>query len=133
MIRQIAVFVENQKGSLLKVTTALHENGIQILALSTVDSPEFGILRLIVDDPVKAGSVLPKLGIAAKECEVIAVKMESQDQMDALLQVMQEGNININYIYSSFGSDGNRPLLILHAADMDLTEEMLRGRGFHCL
>ncbi len=133
MIRQIAVFVENRKGSLRQVTTALHGNGIKILALSTVDSPEFGILRLIVDDPAKTAEVLPKLGIVAKESEVIAVELSSQDEMDALLEVIQEGNVNINYVYSSFGSDERRPLLILHAADMDLTEEMLRGRGFRCL
>ena len=54
MVRQISVFVENMPGSLMKVTQALQDGGINIRAVSSFDAPEFGILRLIVDRPAEA-------------------------------------------------------------------------------
>lgn len=133
MVRQIAIFIENQKGFLRKVTGALHEEQIGIFAVSTIDSPEFGIVRMIVDRPKEAVEVLNRKGFVAKTCEVIAVEIQRQELMDELLEVLQEGNININYIYSSFGLAGGYPAVILHAADMDETEDMLCGKGFQCL
>ncbi|MCD7819222.1 MAG: amino acid-binding protein [Lachnospiraceae bacterium] len=133
MIRQIVAFVENRKGIIWHLTTVLREEGIHICGLSTVDSPEFGIVRMLVDAPKAAADALAKAGFVVKECEVIAVEMNAPDEMDSLLQVIQDGNVNINYFYSSFGSSGNRPILILHAADMDETEAMLENRGFSCL
>ncbi len=133
MIRQIAVFVENQKGVIRKIATVLHGNDIRICGLSTVDSPEFGIVRMIVDQPEKAEESLLEAGFVAKECEVIAVEMNTEEDLVPLLQVIQDGNVNINYFYSSFGRAGRSPILILHAADMEETEEMLRGRGFQCM
>ncbi|MCD7746485.1 MAG: amino acid-binding protein [Lachnospiraceae bacterium] len=133
MIRQIVAFVENQKGVIRQMTSGLREAGISICGLSTVDSPEFGIVRMIVDDPEAALEKLTETGFVAKECEVIAVRMESPEDMEAVLSVIENGNVNINYFYSSFGKDGCRPILILNAADMDETEAMLQNHGFLCM
>lgn len=133
MIKQIAIFIENQEGYLRKVTETLHQRGISIYALSTIDSPEFGILRMIVDRPEEGREALDRAGFVAKTCEVIAVEMQEQGVMDDLLKVIHEGNVNINYIYSSFGNKDGKPVLILHAADMDETEAMLQGHGFVCI
>ena len=133
MVKQIAIFIENQKGFLRKVTNVLHEQNIGIFAVSTIDSPEFGIVRMIVDQPAQAVEALTQNGFVAKSCEVIAVEIKEQKTMDELLEVVHEGNININYIYSSFSLAGGYPAVILHAADMDETEDMLCNKGFHCL
>lgn len=133
MIRQLAIFIENQKGRLRQVTESLHSGNVSIYACSTVDSPEFGILRMIVDEPERAKEILSAQGFVAKTCEIIAVKLEGQKDIDGLLQVIDEGNININYIYSSFGSKDTPFMMILHCTDLDESEEMIRGRGFSCL
>ena len=57
MIKQISVFVENQPGSMMKVTSALVEAHINIRAISTFDTPEFGIMRLVVDKPKEERSI----------------------------------------------------------------------------
>ena len=51
MIRQLSVFVENRPGSFRQVTELLRQHRIETEAFCSVDSPEFGILRLIVDQP----------------------------------------------------------------------------------
>ncbi|MCC8067815.1 MAG: amino acid-binding protein [Clostridiales bacterium] len=133
MIRQVVAFVENQKGVIRRVVTLLREEGIRICGLSTVDSPEFGIVRMVVDAPDAASASLSKAGFVVKECEVIAVEMKSPDEMESLLEVIQDGNVNINYFYSSFGSSGERPVLVLHTDDMDEAEAMLNSHGFCCM
>lgn len=133
MITQIAIFIENQKGFLRRVTETLHSQEIGIYAVSTIDSPEFGIVRMVVDSPEKAVDVLTGGGFVAKTCEVIAVEVKEQSTLDELLAVVHEGNININYIYSTFDLANGKPAVVLHVSDMDETEEMLRARGFVCL
>ncbi|MCD7834945.1 MAG: hypothetical protein LUH00_13330 [Lachnospiraceae bacterium] len=136
MIRQIVAFVENKKGVIWQMTTILRENHIRVCGFSTVDSPEFGIVRMIVNQPDAALAKLTKAGFVVKECEVIAIAMEAQEvqrDMEAILQAVQDGNVNINYFYSSFGSSGEQPILILNAEEMDETEEMLCSHGFSCL
>ena len=51
LITQISVFIENQPGKLGEVTQVLADNGVDMSALSLADTTDFGILRLIVNDP----------------------------------------------------------------------------------
>ena len=53
-MKQVSVFVENRPGSLRQVTLALHEYKMKIYAFSSIDTPEFGILRMVVDKPEEA-------------------------------------------------------------------------------
>ena len=58
LIKQLSIFVENKFGRLAAVVDTLSNNGIDISALSIADATDFGVLRLIVDDPDKAVEVL---------------------------------------------------------------------------
>ena len=69
MIRQISVFVENQPGSMMNVTNVLTEAHVNIRAISTFDTPEFGIMRLVVDDPVRAKESLTSKGKSESDVE----------------------------------------------------------------
>ena len=58
LVKQISVFVENKPGKLSAVTRLLADNDVDIRAFSVADSNDFGILRLIVNNPEKASEVL---------------------------------------------------------------------------
>ena len=73
LITQLSIFVENQKGRLALLTELLRDNGIDIRAVSVADTREFGILRLIVDDPRKAASVLKEEGFTVSLTSVLGV------------------------------------------------------------
>jgi len=51
LIKQISIFLENKKGRLAEVTQVLADEKVNIRALSLADSRDFGVLRIIVDDP----------------------------------------------------------------------------------
>ena len=116
MIRQLSVFVENRPGSFRQVTELLRQHRIETEAFCSVDSPEFGILRLIVDQPAEAEHVLAAQGLLIKNYDVIEVA---------------ESNVNINYMYSSFGGEHGQSV-IFHCEYLEETESMLRAKGFVC-
>jgi len=74
-IYQISVFLENRPGRLSGLCGLLKEAGINILTLSLADTEQFGILRLIVKDWLRAKKVLEGGGWVVKVTEVVAVEV----------------------------------------------------------
>ena len=134
MLKQVAVFVENQPGSLRKVTTELHKEGISIYAFTSYDTPEFGILRMVVDNPLKAKEFLTAKGFVNKICDVIAIQLnDEKGAMDSVLSSLMDSNVNINYIYSSFGYEDQLSAVIVHTNDIFEAENILKNKGFACM
>lgn len=100
-VKQISVFVENTKGALSKVTDILAKNNINIRALSIADTTDFGILRLIVQDPYKAVTVLKDNDIAVKSTDVIAVAINDKPSgLHDALAVLRDANVTVEYMYA---------------------------------
>lgn len=131
MIRQLSVFVQNEIGSLASVTTVLKDNKINLRAIASFDTPEFAILRFIVDQPEKAKELLSAKGFAVKMSEAIAVEMEdAPGELDGMLHVIADAKIGINYIYSIVLRNGKAPLIIVNTDDLDKTTSVLRENGY---
>ena len=95
-IRQISVFVENKPGRLSSITTILKESGVDIRALSIADTRDFGILRIIVNDPDKACQRLRQEACTVTITEVVAICID--DEMGKLSDVMcilNDAGINV--------------------------------------
>ena len=127
MIRQLSVFVENQPGGIMRVTSALTEAQINIRAISSFDAPEFGILRLIVDKPMEAKEYLTSKGFVVRVSEVLGAELEDKKgTLNNMLTILAEGKININYIYSFIIRDGLAPVMVFHTDDFDKAIESLK-------
>ena len=61
-IQQISVFLENRAGQLAEITKILADNGIDLRALSIAETADYGVLRMIVDDPKRATGILLNSG-----------------------------------------------------------------------
>ena len=130
MIRQISVFVENQPGSMMNVTSVLTEAGVNIRAISTFDTPEFGIMRLVVDDPVRAKSSLTEKGFVTRVSDVIGVELkDEQGNLNQMLKILADGKINIDYIYSFVIREGKAPVMVFHTDDFEQAEKVLETAG----
>ena len=70
-IKQLTVFVQNSKGSLVELTKILGHHNINIRALSVAETQDFGILRLIVNDVETAMKVLQENNIPTHFLEQI--------------------------------------------------------------
>ncbi|MGE5397208.1 MAG: ACT domain-containing protein [Chitinophagales bacterium] len=134
MIKQISIFLENKAGRLASVTKVLGEHDINIRALSIADTSDFGILRLIVNEPEKAYQVLKEAGFTVSETEVIAV--EVPDTPGGLANVLEDlgaASINIEYLYAFIGKASDDALVIFKVENPDKAVEALTTHGVNVL
>jgi hypothetical protein len=130
MVKQISVFLENKEGRLAEVTRVLAENGINIRALSIADTTDFGILRVIVNDPDKAYQVLAGEGftVSVKEVLAIGITDEPGSLAKALLSLHTNG-IVIEYMYAFLGKADEKAMVILKVSDNEKTVAVLEKTG----
>lgn len=132
MIKQLSVFVENRTGSLHNVTSALTEGGINIRAVASFDTPDFAILRLVVDNAEKAKEYLTSKGFVVRIHEVMGVELEDrQGNLNEMLGILARHTISLNYIYSFIIRDGKAPVMVFSTDDYEkaikvLNEENVR-------
>jgi len=130
MAKQISVFLENKSGRLAHVTKVLGDAGINIRALSIADTSDFGILRLIVNDPVNAHKILKEAGFTVSETEVIAVRMpDSPGGLASVLDQMSDENLNIEYLYAFLGMSGNEALVVFKVEDIKKAKISFNTKG----
>lgn len=100
-IKQISVFVENRQGALTDVCNVLADNNINMHALSLADTQDFGILRIIVENPEKAAEILRIAGFTCKLTPVVAVKMkDAPGGMASVIKFISDEGISIEYAYA---------------------------------
>ena len=127
MIRQLSVFVENKPGSLMDVTSKLTEAHVNIRAVATFDTPEFGILRLVVDKPAEAKGYLTERGFVVRVHEVMGVELEDKKgNLNQMLAILADGKININYLYSFVIREGKAPVMGLNTDDFEKAAQILK-------
>ncbi len=133
-IRQLSIFVENKKGRLVEITKMLAESGINMRALSIADTRDFGILRLIVDDTDKACVVLAENGVMVKVTQVAAAEIPHRTgALNAILTVLADAGINIEYLYAFLSSSGQGAYVVLRVADNAAAEKTLTDAGYNIL
>lgn len=134
MLKQISVFVENVAGSLMKVTKELVAEGINLRAISSFDTPEFGILRLIVDRPEETAQLLEDKGFFVQTKDVIAVEIEDRSgSLNQMLEVLAEGNISINYIYSFVIREDQAPVMVFQTEYLEEAVQILKKHGINVI
>jgi hypothetical protein len=118
-IKQISVFVENSSGRLAEITGVLAEAEINLRALTIADTADFGILRVIADDPEKALIVLHEKKYTARATEVIGVELDdAPGALARVLKVFSENSVNIEYLYASLGQSNGHAVVVFKVQDL---------------
>lgn len=129
-MQQLSVFVENRIGSISKVTHAISENGVNLRAISAFDTPDYCVLRIVVDQPELAKNILTEKGFAVKITDVLAVELQDKPgELDRVLELLAEYELSINYIYSCVLRGEKSPLMVLNINDMKQAEHILVANG----
>jgi hypothetical protein len=128
--KQISVFLENKKGRLAEVTALIAREGINIRALSLADTADFGVLRLIVNDPEKCFSVLKGGGFVAQPTEVIAVEVPDRPGgLARILAVFDRHGLNIEYMYAFLEKKSDNAIVIFRVDQPAKAVEDLESEG----
>ena len=130
-IKQLTVFVQNQKGTVVSVTDILSKNNINIRALSIAETQDFGILRLIVNDEATAEKVLSENGYLIKTIDVVGVKIgDEPGKLTEALGVLDQANINVEYLYAFMARTEKHAYVVLRVEDNAVAEASLTDAGF---
>lgn len=123
--KQLTVFIENRTGRLSEVLSVLKNNGVNILSLSLADTTEFGLLRLIVDNPEIGKEKLFESGFSSLLSDVSIINIShAVGSLQALLKVIDEGGVNIEYMYG-LSVDGDDAYIVLKTNDVEKTDAIL--------
>jgi hypothetical protein len=129
-VPQVSVFLDNHPGSLSEVMAHLDKNQIRIFALSIADKGEFGLVRMITDDPARATRILEdaefNLAKAKKNIEVAVVLVTEKDRVSKITKVLGDNGLNIDYAYSSAVHFDGKFALVLRVNDLEKAERTLK-------
>jgi len=126
-IKQVSVFLDNKPGSLSEVMDQLDKNKIRIFALSIADAGEFGLVRMITEDPNKATRILEdaefNLAKSRKNIEVTVIL--PRDGISKITKILGDAGLNIEYAYSSAAHMNGKFALVLRVNDLSKAERTL--------
>jgi hypothetical protein len=129
-VKQISVFLENKKGRLAEVTRTLSHEKINIRALSLADTADFGVLRIIVDNPDRSVAVLKSHGFVAQVTEVVAVEVEDRPGgLSRILEVLDQDNVNVEYMYAYVEKSRENAIVICRIDDRERALQILEKNG----
>ena len=129
-IHQISVFLENRAGQLAQITTALAEENIDLRAINIAETSDYGVLRLIADQPQKAASTLLEKGFILSMTPVIAVSVpDAPGGLARVLEVLAAAAIDVEYMYSAFGQGDGKAYMIFRVTDIDKLVQALQAGG----
>ena len=136
-VQQVSVFLDNRPGSLSDVMGYLDKGQIKIFALSIADAGEYGLIRMVTDNPEKATKILEdadfNLAKSKKNIEVTAILITAKDKISKITNILGENDLNIEYAYSSAVHTNGRFALILRVKDLDKAESTLRENNIATL
>ncbi len=128
-VKQISVFIENKKGKLAEATRFIASHDINLRALSIADTQDFGILRIICEDPEKANEALREGGFLTTMTKVLAAPISDEPgSLAAILEVLSESNVIVEYTYASL-SEKHGAYMIFRVDDNQMAAAALAGAG----
>lgn len=127
LINQLSIFAENKPGRLSAIMDVISENNIDISALSIADTSEYGIVRMIVNNPELAVTALKKSGVVVKISQVIAAEIDdTPGGLAKVLRVMTKEGIAIEYMYAFVGKKHSKALMVFKVSEPERALELLK-------
>ncbi len=129
-IKQLSLFVENRPGRMAKVSKTLSDAGVNIRAMTIAEAGDFGVIRMVVDDPEKGYKVLHDNGFTVSTTDVLAVEMKDiPGGLYEIVNTLGENSINVDYAYAFVTTKAQRAMLILRVDDIAKARKVLGAKG----
>lgn len=129
-VKQISIFIENKKGALSEVTKFIAESKINLRALSIADTQDFGILRIITDDPDSARDILRNEGYTVTATSVLAVALDdAPGSMAKILEILTNADVNVEYTYAFMSHIKDKAYMIFRVDNNDKATKALVDSG----
>ena len=128
-VKQISVYIENKKGRLAEATRFIADHNVNLRALSIADSQDFGILRLICENPQEVNDILCEGGYLTRLNNVLAVALEDKPgSLARILEVLAAAGVDVEYTYAVLSTKGGA-FMIFRVNSNAMAQEALDAAG----
>ncbi|OPY53293.1 MAG: hypothetical protein A4E48_00816 [Methanosaeta sp. PtaU1.Bin060] len=129
-IKQISLFVENRPGRTANVAKTLSDAGVNIRALTIAEAGDFGVIRMVVDNPEKGYDVLKENAFTVSMTDVLAVEMkDTPGGLYEIVNTLGESGVNVDYAYAFVTAKAEKAMLILRVDDIAKARDVLSKKG----
>jgi len=132
-VKQFSVFTENKLGRLHDLIGLFESHNVHVLAMTTLDTTDSSILRMVVDDPDRARQLLGEGKYPYTESELLVVEIDSERKLREALSVLLMAEININYVYSFIARPEGRSAVAFNLEDREVAAQALAQQQFKVL
>lgn len=116
--QQIAIFLENRPGMLARICEALSKEKINIFAISTSDTVDHIVIRMVVSDTARAMRLFEERGTLVVSTDVLMLDGNNRvGSLASIAQALADGKVNIEYAYSATSPHAQKGLLVLRVSD----------------
>jgi len=131
MAYEVSIFLENKIGHFERITSVLKDAQINIRSMAINDTANgWGILNLIVNDPIKAKDELSAKGVSVALREVIALEMRDEaGGLDDLLMEVAKAEVNFDNAVGRVITEKQKAILILNVDDYAESIKKLEKQG----
>ncbi|MGI6249297.1 MAG: ACT domain-containing protein [Acutalibacteraceae bacterium] len=134
LIKQLSIFVENKAGRLADITSILARKNVDIRALSIADTTDYGILRLIVNEPEEAAVLIREEGLTVSLTDVLGISIPDEPGgFSSALRVLADAGIGVEYAYAFITPKKGKAFVIIRVADNDAAVKVLTDSGIQLL
>ena len=127
---QVSIFLENKPGHLQNALQVLADRHINIRTLTIAEMSDFGIVRMIVNQPDAAVQALREKGFTCSSTEVLALELEDvPGTLSQTLETFRRHALNIEYMYAFTQKRGDRAVMIFKFGDMATAKRVLVEEG----
>jgi hypothetical protein len=131
---QVSVFAENKPGKIERITGVLADKRINIRAITISDSGDYGIVKLLLDQPEAGCEVLKEAGIAASLREIVAVRMkDAPGGLHEVAAAISKSGINVDDAYGFIIKSKEEAVFVFQVENPMKAEKILTGMGFTIL
>lgn len=126
-LKQVSVFLENQPGHLIRVCKVLAQANVNLITISIAETKDFGVMRLIVDDPERAKEALSNAKISCKLIDVLSIEVANKaGSFLEILERAQAEKLNIEYAYAMPAQTPESSVMVLKFEDIAAAEKLFK-------
>ncbi len=129
LIRQISVFLENEKGKFAEIARLLGNNGINMKAFTVSETQDFGIARIIVerDQIERAFNLIKSNSYAVTMTHVVYLECANvPGAMANAMEKLSAAGISVEYMYAFTDSSSEFSRVIIRPDKTELANQIIQ-------
>ncbi|HEY9593894.1 MAG TPA: ACT domain-containing protein [Spirochaetia bacterium] len=132
MAYDLSIFVVNEPGKLEKITRVLSERGLNIRAITMADAGEFGVVRVLVNDPDAGYAALKENRFTVTKRRILVAGIDDvPGAVHRLLVTLSSAHVNVQDCYGFVIEEGKRAAIAFEVEKFPEAEKALAGTTVH--